>query len=157
MKTCYKCKKTKALSEFNKNKSCKDGLGSECKSCKKIYRKAHREQARVSARKWREAHPQGVYESRIQKRASRLKKYGLTAEQYTVLNTDQNGACAICGLPETARCNNGNIGPLSIDHCHSTGKVRGLLCSSCNTGLGRFKDDLDLLASAASYLINSGI
>jgi len=63
----------------------------------------------------------------------------------------QNGKCAICKKPETRKTGN-KIRELSIDHCHKTGKVRGLLCDSCNNGLGRFKDSVKLLESALKYL-----
>lgn len=83
-------------------------------------------------------------------RNHRIKRvYGITEREYKALYASQGGVCAICGLPAKDKQ------PLYIDHCHDTGKVRGLLCSSCNSGIGYFKDDLDLIASASSYLINS--
>ena len=58
----------------------------------------------------------------------------------------QNGRCAICGRPET------EAGGLAVDHCHATGKVRGLLCTLCNTALGKFRDRTDILRAAIRYL-----
>ena len=64
---------------------------------------------------------------------------------------EQFGVCAICGNPET-RKRNGRIWWFSVDHCHKTNINRGLLCTKCNTGLGNFDDDIDIMASAISYL-----
>ncbi len=75
-------------------------------------------------------------------------KYGITNEEYRVLLLVQGGNCAICG-------NSPNGRGLVIDHCHTTGQVRGLLCTTCNAGIGCLRDNLDLLASASSYLTNS--
>ncbi len=75
--------------------------------------------------------------------------YGLTLEQYNEMLTSQNGVCKICAGPD-----NGPWGTLAVDHCHITGKVRGLLCAKCNKGLGQFKDDTELLDKAKSYLLN---
>lgn len=74
------------------------------------------------------------------------KNYGLTREQYDAMLEAQGGTCAICRNPPTA------TRMLDVDHCHGTQKVRGLLCTSCNNGLGRFKDNPELLKRAAIYL-----
>jgi hypothetical protein len=71
----------------------------------------------------------------------RLKKYGLTQEEYELIVARQGDQCAICSDPHEA-----------IDHCHGGGGVRGLLCDRCNIGLGPFRDDLELLKSAVRYL-----
>lgn len=78
------------------------------------------------------------------------KRYGITWEDYQSLLDKQDGKCAIC-LTDNAQ-NNRTSGKLFIDHCHSTGKVRGLLCSKCNHALGQFNDDENLLLSAVTYL-----
>jgi len=67
----------------------------------------------------------------------------------------QNNLCLICKKPETTKNKFGTIFPLSIDHCHKTNKIRGLLCMQCNTTLGRFKHDIELLKQAIKYLENS--
>lgn len=77
------------------------------------------------------------------------KKYGLTLEQYQQMFENQNGKCAICQEEEKGRL-------LPVDHDHSNGKVRGLLCGNCNRGLGLFKDNKDLLQKAANYLAVNG-
>lgn len=80
-----------------------------------------------------------------------VNKFGITLEDYHKLHDAQGGACATCGRPETER-RNGKIKWLAVDHCHSTGKIRGLLCAACNVGLGRFRDDPAILRAAAEYL-----
>jgi len=65
---------------------------------------------------------------------------------------DQNNLCLICKKPESGKNNAGDVKPLSVDHCHATGRVRGLLCNQCNAGLGNFKDNLESLRSAVEYL-----
>jgi 5-methylcytosine-specific restriction endonuclease McrA len=76
-------------------------------------------------------------------RASALKKqYGITYEEYEDMLRQQEGKCVICG----------EVRLLHVDHCHKTNRVRGLLCSSCNGGLGMFKDNKQTLAKAIEYL-----
>lgn len=71
------------------------------------------------------------------------KKYGLSREGYRALFAQQEGRCAICGdRPEV----------LNVDHCHSTGRVRGLLCTPCNLGIGYFRDSPSALGRAVDYL-----
>lgn len=76
------------------------------------------------------------------------RKRGMTPEDYAEMLASQNGGCAICGDPPGDR-------RLAIDHCHTTGEVRGLLCGPCNTSLGQFKDDPRLLLEAAKYVLRS--
>ena len=80
-----------------------------------------------------------------------VKTYGITADQYYEMLALQNNACKICGSEynNNDRCGSGK---LFIDHCHTTGKIRGLLCSKCNHGLGLFNDDTDRLQRAIEYL-----
>lgn len=73
-------------------------------------------------------------------------KYGMTVEIYERMSAEQNHVCAICGGLPTRTKN------LHVDHCHETGVVRGLLCDSCNLGLGKFRDDPVMLDKAAAYL-----
>lgn len=84
------------------------------------------------------------------KRHQHLKElYGLTVDQYETMVKSQNGKCAICGNGHTGSITSKN---LSVDHNHSTGKIRGLLCHKCNMGIGYFKENIDTLKSAISYL-----
>ncbi len=87
-----------------------------------------------------------VYGEQLRERKTKLKKaYGIGPVEWQALSDAQGGLCAICqGLP-------GKKG-LSVDHCHATRRVRGLLCSRCNTGLGQFQDNPALLTAAIEYL-----
>lgn len=77
----------------------------------------------------------------------RRTEYGLTPEQYDALVVRQLGSCAICGVRSPDLC---------VDHCHSSQRVRGLLCPACNSGLGYFKDSPRLLQNAAIYVSEGG-
>jgi hypothetical protein len=83
----------------------------------------------------------------------RKRRFGITPQEYEKRFNSQNGVCAICFNPETAT-RLGKIKALSVDHCHKTGAIRGLLCSDCNTGIGKLKDDPKVLQSAIRYLEN---
>lgn len=81
----------------------------------------------------------------------RLKcDYGITLEDYERRFLEQGGRCKICETTDSSPSLR-----FHVDHCHVTGKVRGLLCFNCNSGLGQFKDDADLLRKAAEYLETS--
>lgn len=84
------------------------------------------------------------------------RKYGLSAEEHKELHDAQDGKCAICGKEEWIKIN-GQTVSLAIDHCHSSGEVRGLLCNSCNRGLGLFFDNPDLLKAAQDYILSFNI
>ncbi len=79
------------------------------------------------------------------------KCFGISLEEYRAMHAAQNGLCAICGNAETSM-RNGKFKNLAVDHCHTTGAVRSLLCSGCNPALGYMKDDPALLRKAADYL-----
>ena len=93
----------------------------------------------------------------IHKRISLKKDFGITLEYYYELLEEQNYVCAICKQPETL-WNKKHHKPqsLSVDHCHKTGKIRGLLCNNCNHGLGLFKEKPKTFESALVYLTNKG-
>lgn len=84
----------------------------------------------------------------IYRRRCTLKKYGLTIPQYERLLQAQGGVCAICHRPET----NSRLSCLSVDHNHTTNKVRGLLCSRCNIAVGMLQDNASLARNLAQYL-----
>lgn len=77
------------------------------------------------------------------RRANLKHKYGLSLEQYEKMSKAQNHLCGICGTDDSA---------LQVDHCHTSGKVRGLLCMSCNVLIGQGKDDVNRLYKAIDYL-----
>jgi hypothetical protein len=83
----------------------------------------------------------------------RHRKYGITKEQFYDLLSKQGDCCAICGSSEPV----GSSSQWKVDHDHVTGKVRGLLCNTCNVGLGMFRDDSELLKTASKYLIGVSI
>ncbi len=79
-----------------------------------------------------------------------MSNYGLTINGYDEMLKIQNNCCAICKRPDTGI---ERTKKLSVDHCHTTGKVRGLLCNWCNQGLGHFRDSPELLTNAVEYLL----
>ena len=79
-------------------------------------------------------------------------KYGITKTEYLSLIEAQNNKCAICKQPEENRGRGGKIKNLAVDHCHETGKVRGLLCLNCNTALGSIKENKETLIQMIEYL-----
>ena len=82
------------------------------------------------------------------------RKFGITIEEYNNLFDLQKGVCKLCNCPETKvnRKSTGLVKRLAVDHCHSSGKVRGLLCQDCNVGLGSFKDNIEVIQKAIKYL-----
>jgi hypothetical protein len=81
------------------------------------------------------------------------RAYGMSAENYTAMVEGQGNVCAVCKRPENAvDPKTGASRALAVDHCHASGKVRALLCSACNTGLGLFGDDAERLRAAADYV-----
>ena len=113
----------------------------------KAYYTENREKRRAIVRRWSAKNKVRIVQSQ---RKSKLKKYGLQPNEYSMLLFLQGGGCAICG--KTYRLNPNRKENLAVDHNHTTGMVRGLLCSHCNTVLGFMNDDPDLLRKAADYL-----
>lgn len=86
------------------------------------------------------------------------RAFGLTAQGYVNMLEAQKGRCLICEKVETVTNGpSGKLRDMAIDHCHTTGKIRGLLCSACNTGIGLLQDDPALLDKAAAYLRSQGV
>jgi len=80
------------------------------------------------------------------------KDYGITVNDWDTMYAEQNGVCKICGKPESKIDRRlGIVRRLSVDHCHETGRVRGLLCADCNTAIGNFKHNPEVLRAAAKY------
>lgn len=106
------------------------------------FRARNNQASRDHQRRKRQADPEAAYRY---KRDHQLKsEFGISLDKYEEILDSQNGVCAICNQPQEKT--------LCVDHCHETDLIRGLLCDSCNNGLGRFKDDPELLASAIDYL-----
>jgi hypothetical protein len=112
-------------SEFYRHTSTRDRLSSYCKPCQR--------EVQYASPSFRE-------------RRQHLKKYGLSFNDFMQLMERQGGVCAICGMPPPEGRH------LDVDHCHSTGHVRGLLCNRCNNLLQRAKDNPGVLMRAADYL-----
>lgn len=140
-KKCCTCKRFKNCNEFYSDKSSRSGLSVRCASC----------QRNLSAEYYRANKRTQIEKSKARHFVNRnyLKKYGLTPVDYNQLLMKQGHCCKICGASQSTLSKQ-----LAVDHCHVTGKVRGLLCSTCNTGLGQFKDSVDLLDKARNYLCN---
>jgi hypothetical protein len=91
----------------------------------------------------------GSVKARERKFDENLRRtYGVTTEDYQRMLAEQNGCCAICGTDTPG----GKGQRLHVDHCHDSSRIRGLLCTRCNTGLGQFLDDPARLTAAISYL-----
>ena len=145
MKYCKKCKQVKDSSDFNKDASKYDGLHTTCRACECLQHKQSRkkspEKARLRSRIWHHKNPDKAKNNALK------RKFGLTIEAYKALLVKQHNNCAICGISgdETSR-------KFAVDHCHHTSTIRGLLCDNCNKGLGMFKDSINNLEKAISYL-----
>lgn len=87
------------------------------------------------------------------RRLELLEKYGITLEEYEALWTQQRGLCAVCEGPLLTRSKDRFA---CVDHCHTTGAVRGLLCDACNLAMGQFGDDVERLRAAVRYLERGG-
>lgn len=128
MKKCCSCSQIRPDDDFSPDKSKKDGLASLCKSCRNER--------------------YGTRYSRTY-RCKRLQTlYGITADQYDQIYDEHEGKCAICKSIETGRGDEW----FCVDHDHTTGNVRGLLCNNCNRALGLFKDNEQILKSAETYV-----
>lgn len=147
-KICSKCKIEKHTSEFGKDKTHLDGLKSSCRICyskkrRETYYK-NREKIIVKQKIYRQNHKE------VAKNNSLRFNYGITLEDYNKMFQEQGGCCLICGKHQSEFKKS-----LSVDHCHETGKIRGLLCKDCNFGIAYLKHNIKLLNSAILYLRNN--
>ena len=136
---CTRCKVEKLRSEFYLKQKCNKKTGlririSWCKQCMKDNRKEHYGRYKEQQEVWR------------------LKKqYGMTRDDYNKLLKDQGGTCRIC-KKAGQHFRQGKPLPLCVDHNHKTGKVRGLLCLNCNSGMGKLGDSIERLKEVIKYL-----
>jgi hypothetical protein len=123
----------------------------------RAYYQLHKERLRAKAKQWhrdnpekaREYYAKRYMESREQCRNRALeRKFGITRAEYDQMLADQGGVCKLCDGKEPYPGSRA----LCVDHDHETGKVRSLLCTHCNSGLGMFRDSPDLLRAAAAYI-----
>ena len=124
---CKGCDEEKSVDEFGRDAKAKSGKRNRCKKCWAAY---HRVRYKTD----------GHYR----------KRYGITMEDYQAMVAHQDGLCAICHQKPPFR-------QLFVDHDHRTNKVRGLLCSPCNTGIGYFKDDCERMKQAIAYVITNRV
>lgn len=142
-KKCWDCGKTKPQSYFYKNKANWDGLDTACKDCKRkivsSYRNKNRKQININRKILHQ-------KDKTKKKHHELKwHYGISYEQFKAMLIAQNFRCAISNHKI-------NDSTANVDHCHKTGKIRGLLCRKCNFGLGQFEDSVLILNKAVKYL-----
>lgn len=166
MKVCKGCLISKQEKEFYYCKNTKDKLMSKCISCNKLYMtKYYKKNTQIIKNnsltyKVNNLNKYIDYNKVYRKtnyhiaRNRRLKSmYGITLEQFNILSEKQNHLCAICGNPQIQnRRHNNEKTPLAVDHCHSTNKIRELLCSNCNGALGLFKDNITVMNKAIEYI-----
>jgi hypothetical protein len=136
---CRKCGKVKPTTDYHPHSGIARGYQYWCKECTR-HERAERAKTPTD--------PQLT-------RKYKLKRYGITPEDYTALYEQQQGRCAICHVqkePWTPMSHSERSRFLVVDHNHSTGKIRGLLCGGCNTGIGQFKENPEALGLAAVYL-----
>ena len=132
-KRCSRCSGIFGLEYFNKHPQGFAGKQAKCRVCQKKDKKPY---TKADTERWN--------------KTRRMKKYGITEDCFSAMFKNQKSSCKIC-------CVDLNRKTAHIDHCHTEGHVRGLLCTQCNTGLGMFKDDTSLLEEAIKYLSYKGI
>jgi hypothetical protein len=137
-KTCSHCKLKKTIDEFHRSSVYKDGYRGQCIECRRIKDREY--YARPVGQ--RRVRPIGGRTGPDRKRAVRnfqlKRKFGITIDQFDEMSAAQDHKCAICLFPALRMPHK----VLHVDHCHTTGVVRGLLCNRCNTMLGHMGDNV---------------
>ena len=158
-KVCPSCSTEKPASEFRSDKTKADHLSSSCAECissrSRSYYERNKDRIRANVKAYQKANPETQARSVAKRRANgkrRLadvrQRYGVSEEQYAEMLERAGGVCEICGRDPVEVSKRGAC----IDHCHETGKVRGILCGPCNTGIGNLRDDPAVLRKALEYL-----
>ena len=159
-KICSRCNTEKPVEEFPYRKDAmkyKCNRESWCKLCKKEYEKIRvmsdpekKRKKYEQNEKWKSKNPDR-YKGKIF--SSKWKRVGIncTEADYVKMLEEQQSVCAICGQLDIVK---GKQVALSVDHCHTTGNIRGLLCGNCNRAIGLLKDSPELLMKAIKYLQN---
>lgn len=161
-KKCTRCLKEKTLDKFVSDKNLKSGKTSDCKDCRNIRnkdflaKKLQEDPEFHTKRNLKYKQLRSDYYSKPEKRLKQrnkelIKSFNISLEEYDDMLERQNNLCAICRKPQNSTRNLS----FAVDHCHNTGKVRGLLCDWCNRALGLFQDDVNVLKSAIKYLNNN--
>lgn len=150
MKICSTCGIPKEESEFYLHGRSRPGLlRRNCKKC--CYLASDREANNARQKKYAALNREKVNAKQLARHRNnpqrtaeiaRLSKYGVTPERYMQLREEQKDSCAVCKLPKK----------LCVDHNHSSGQVRGLLCQTCNRALGMIKDSVSIAEALVEYL-----
>lgn len=136
MRTCRTCGELKPLDEYSIDKRWKNTRKLDCNVCRNIKRRSK-------------------YNPEKRRLESIKTLYNLDYSELLQMYSNQNGCCSICKTNISLTAGKTKIGKAHIDHCHATGKVRGLLCTKCNTLLGMANDDITVLKEAICYLDRS--
>ena len=146
-KKCTKCGIEKPLDKFSRRSDRPLGVISHCKECCAKWQREGRSKYRGQWRDW----PQDKKERHMYwDRNARLKrKFGIDSARYHEILAEQGGKCAICDSSDPGSRRNKHF---HVDHCHTTGVVRGLLCAHCNTAIGSMRDSPERLRAAVAYL-----
>lgn len=141
MKYCPRCKEIKSLQDFSTMRV-RSGVASHCKSCSNVLSKE-----RNATPKAQQQRKQQYQRDKRQRRDYLLRKsFDISIEEYEQMLQRQGGMCLICQKPEQSNKT------LAVDHCHTTGRVRGLLCGKCNPAIGFLGDDVQIAERIISYL-----
>ncbi len=141
VKYCPGCKTKKPHSEFLKNPVGTNGIDFHCIECK-------RKNSIKYGPSPEEKHQYYLKDKKNMRNKKLLKKYGITLDDYYVMLSEQNNKCAICGKTPEEQGKD-----LAVDHCHTSNKVRALLCNNCNVAIGFLKDNVDITKKIMYYLI----
>jgi len=144
VKECSSCGQKKPLDQFYLEPRVADGRTARCKDCIKSAASAHYNKNKENILNKNRAE----YSSEQERAKKLLRTYGLSLEVYQQMLKDQDYKCQICGSTDPRHNSNNFV----IDHCHTNGNVRGLLCGECNLMLGKAKDDITTLQNAITYL-----
>lgn len=149
-KYCTGCNTIKSILDYNKSKQFKSGIAHRCKDCTNLYNRKYekgpgKEKCLERAKKRYRKHRKKYRNWEL------IREFGITLDDYNNILLEQNNVCYICKNPELNR----KTKTLSVDHCHKSGNVRGLLCSNCNLGLGNFQDNIEYLKTAIEYLLKN--
>jgi hypothetical protein len=148
MKKCTKCLENKGLDCFRIRESLKCGYQSWCKSCESVANKLRALKNRKPSRRKPPIIRTKEELAYLAKIRMLKHRYGLSYEEYLNMYREQEGLCKICFASKEL----GGTKGLVVDHCHTTGKVRGLLCHACNSAIGKLKENEDIINNALKYL-----
>lgn len=151
MRQCIKCLENKGIAEFYLA-SDKRHRDTKCKDCAKRYKSEYYRNKRDSVLRAASDYRDRLGPDTIRDKNLR-QKFGIGLEEYAELLKAQGGACDICKSSNPGRKDRTHF---CVDHDHETGKVRGLLCYTCNFGIGGLKDSVEILTSAIAYLKKHG-